>query len=62
MKYNKWMSNFISFNNYASKKNISVIFGISPGLDFDFKSYLNGSNKDLKLLKKKINSFSKHRC
>ena len=58
MKYNnKWMSNFISFNNYASKKNISVIFGISPGLDFDFKSYLNGSNKDLKLLKKKINSF-----
>ncbi len=39
------------------KKNISVIFGISPGLDFDFKSYLNGSNKDLKLLKKKINSF-----
>ena len=33
MKYNKkWMSDFISFNNYALKKDVSVIVGISPGL------------------------------
>ncbi len=60
IKYNKkWMSDFIYFNNYALKKNVSVIVGISPGLDFNFKSYLKGNEKDLNFLKKKINSFLK---
>ena len=60
VKYNKkWMSDFIVFNNYAMKKNISVIVGIAPGLDFDFKSYLKGSKEDLNFLKTKISSFLK---
>ena len=34
----KWLKNFSKFNKHASEKNINVIVGISPGLDFNFKS------------------------
>ena len=34
----KWLKDFKKFILYAEKKNIQVIVGISPGLDFDFKS------------------------
>ena len=36
----KWLENFSKFNKHASEKNINVIVGISPGLDFNFKSYV----------------------
>ena len=39
------------------KKNIKVIAGISPGLDFNFKSYLEGNKEELYLLIKKIKTF-----
>lgn len=53
--YNKnWLSKFNEFVSYAHKKNIKIIAGISPGLDFDFRSFVNGSNKDYNYLKSKI--------
>ena len=36
----KWLKNFSKFNKHALGKNINVIAGISPGLDFNFKSYI----------------------
>ena len=56
--YNKtWLRNFTNFIKYAKKKNVKIISGISPGLDFNFKSYLNGNNYDLSILKNKIKTF-----
>ena len=52
---NQWLKNFNNFNKFASSKNINVITGISPGLDFDFKSYVNGNYDDFNLLIKKLN-------
>ena len=53
----KWLKNFSKFNRYASEKNIKVIAGISPGLDFNFKSYVEGNKEELNLLIKKFNTF-----
>ena len=53
----KWLNNFSKFNKYASEKNIKVIAGISPGLDFNFKSYIEGNKEELDLLVKKFNTF-----
>ena len=53
----KWLKNFSKFNRYASEKNIKVIAGISPGLDFNFKSYIEGNKEELNLLIKKFNTF-----
>ena len=53
----EWLNNFSKFNRYASEKNIKVIAGISPGLDFNFKSYVEGNKEELNLLIKKINTF-----
>ena len=52
-----WLKNFTKFNKYASDKKIKVIAGISPGLDFNFKSYIEGSKEELYLLIKKFELF-----
>ena len=52
-----WLKNFTKFNKYALKKNIKVIAGISPGLDFNFKSYVEGNKEELYLLIKKFKTF-----
>ena len=58
LKYkNKWLSDFKKFIKYAEKKHIQIIVGISPGLDFDFKSYSMGKKKDIKLLIQKFEAF-----
>ena len=58
LKYkNKWLSDFKKFIKYAEKKHIQIIVGISPGLDFDFKSYSMGKKKDIKLLIEKFEIF-----
>ena len=58
LKYkNKWLSDFKKFIKYAEKKHIQIIVGISPGLDFDFKSYSMGRKKDIKLLIQKFEIF-----
>lgn len=39
-KYNlKWRTNFREFTKFCKKKNIKIIAGIAPGLDFDFKEF-----------------------
>ena len=53
----KWLKNFSKFNKYALEKNIKVIVGISPGLDFNFKSYVEGNKEELNLLIKKFKTF-----
>ena len=57
----KWLSDFERFINFAGKKNIEVIVGISPGLDFDFKSYSMGGKEDIKLLIQKFEIFLSYR-
>ena len=52
-----WLKNFYKFNTYAQEKKIKVIFGIAPGLDFDFQSYANGSKIELDQLVKKFKKF-----
>ncbi len=60
-QYSKeWLKNFQEFNLYANKKNIKVIFGVSPGLDFNFKSFLDGDKKDLNFLLSKFNNLMAH--
>ena len=54
---NKWLKNFTKLNTYASERNINVIAGISPGLDFNFKSYVNGNKEEFYLLLKKFKTF-----
>ena len=45
-----WLRSFQNFCNYANSKNINIIIGISPGLDFDF-TY---KNDDFTILKNKL--------
>ena len=54
------LKNFSKFNKYASEKNINVIAGISPGLDFNFKSYIEGNKEELYLLIKKFKTLFYH--
>ena len=42
----KWRKSFFEFTNYSRKKNIDIIAGIAPGLDFNFKNLISSSNKD----------------
>ncbi len=51
-KYPKrWRKNFYEFTNYSKKKNIEIIAGIAPGLDFNFKEFYNEKNSlDFNLL------------
>ena len=52
-----WLRNFTRFNKYALEKKIKVIAGISPGLDFNFKSYVEGSKEEINILIKKFETF-----
>ncbi len=52
-----WRKSFYDFCYYSKTKNINVIAGIAPGLDFDFrslnKSYKGKKNSDLDLIYRK---------
>ena len=52
-----WIKSFKKFCKIAKQYNINIIVGISPGIDFDFKSFVNGNYSDFKILKRKLNSF-----
>jgi len=41
----KWRKSFRDFTNFSKKNNINIIAGIAPGLDFNFKKFINSSNK-----------------
>ena len=58
----KWLRDFENFIIYAGKKNIQVIVGLSPGLDFDFKSYSLGKKEDINLLIKKFEVFISYKA
>ena len=65
--YNKsWLNKFSNFNKKAENLKLNILFGISPGLSFDFKSFLEGNQKDLNFLIKKIkllmSNGAKHFC
>ena len=51
-----WVKNFKRFLSVAKSKNIEIIFGLAPGLDFDFNNLTSNlkSNLDLEIL---INKF-----
>ena len=49
---NDWVCQFKKFCKFSKKNNILILAGISPGLDFNFKSTYS-FNKDLKILKEK---------
>ena len=52
-----WNYNFKNFCNFSKKKNISVLAGIAPGLNFDFNYENSKSDKnDFNILKKKAMS------
>ena len=53
----EWFNNFRKFTKFALEKKIEVISGISPGLDFDFKSYAQGNKSEIKILIKKFRTF-----
>ena len=40
----EWVKSFQTFANNAKSKNIRIIFGIAPGLDFNFKQFICGKN------------------
>ncbi len=50
-----WLNKFQRFCTYANNKNVSIIAGISPGINFNFKKEF--LKKELKLLVKKIKLF-----
>ena len=57
-EYNKeWRLKFQNFTQFCQKKNIKVLAGIAPGLDFNFKELnensINNRNSDFELLLKK---------
>ena len=50
----KWLNKFSNFNKKAENLKLNILFGISPGLSFDFKSFLEGNQKRFKIFRKKI--------
>ena len=56
----KWLKDFENLF-LRTKKNIQVIVGVSPGLDFDFKSYSLGKKK-INLLIKKFEVFISYKA
>ena len=62
----EWVLEFKKFVKYARSKNIEIIFGISPGLDFNFqdlflkKDQVNNKCKDLTAIIKKFSLFKKY--
>ena len=59
----KWRQSFRDFTKFSKKNNISIIAGIAPGLDFNFKSFNNSSKEtitsDFKLLLNKAKQLLK---
>ena len=56
-KYPKvWLNKFKLFCDHARKKNVEVIAGLSPGIDFDFKSYMLGNKSEINLILNKLKS------
>lgn len=59
-KYNSsWEKNFKNFSKTANQNKINIIFGISPGLDFDFIDFIKKKSKkriskDLRILHNKV--------
>lgn len=53
-----WLDKFQKLCTYAKKNNVSIIAGISPGIDFNFKK--ENLRKELKLLVKKIKLFQSY--
>ena len=51
----EWLNNFKNFCEFSKSKKISILAGVSPGLDFRFHNK-NTFNKDMSILK---NKFSK---
>ena len=51
----EWLNNFKNFCEFSKSKKISILAGVSPGLDFKFHNK-NTFNKDMSILK---NKFSK---
>jgi len=51
----QWLKSFQSFSNYSKKKNISIIAGISPGLDISFQK--DKIEEEIILLAEKANVF-----
>jgi hyaluronoglucosaminidase len=48
-KYNfKWRAHFREFTKFSKAKNIKIIAGIAPGLDFDFKEFNYKAQTDKK--------------
>ena len=41
---NKWIESFKNFSKNAQSKNIKIICGIAPGLDFNFQSFFQATN------------------
>lgn len=57
-----WKIKFLNFFNYSKLKNVKLIVGISPGLDFNFREFSksninNIKSKDLDILINKISFF-----
>ena len=57
---NKWIKSFKNFSKNAQSKNIKIICGIAPGLDFNFQRFLSGNGLETKLLEKKCSKFLKN--
>lgn len=53
----KWLNELSIFCNFAKKVKIEIIAGISPGLDFNFQSLINGDNYEFSVLVKKYQQF-----
>ena len=49
-----WLNDFASFCSYARERHISVVAGVAPGLDFNFKDLPSGT--DYRLLLRKSRS------
>ena len=49
----EWVKSFQTFSNNAKSKNIRIIFGIAPGLDFNFKQFICGKKLEANLIERK---------
>ena len=56
-KYKKWLNELSFFCNFAKKEKVKIIAGISPGLDFNFQSFIDGNKHEFSILVKKYQQF-----
>ena len=47
----QWLNDFASFCRYANQLDVSVVAGVAPGLDFDFKDLPDGPDYQALILK-----------